>query len=454
MMEADLAVLGSGSAGLAAAREAARLGARVVLLEHDMLGGECPNTACVPTKVLLRCAAAAAEVRDAGRFGIRTSEPRIDWDAIRARVRRITHAGEGDEPTVARWRKEGLQLVRLRGRLEAPDLVKTSDGSIRARRILLATGSYDSRVPVPGIRLPRVLTHKEAIDLPELPERLGIIGAGPVGVEFAQIFAALGVKVLLVSDLELPLPREEEAIGRRLKEFLASDGIDFRGGIRLREIEDCSSGCILCFQDRDNQACRERVDLVLTATGHAPSVADLGLDEMGVEYSPRGIRVDETLRTNLEPIYAAGDVTGVAAFTHVAAYQGRLAARHALGAPAERANYRVTPRVTFCRPEAAAVGRTARECAENGLEFRAAQLPLSAIEKQIVEDAPDGVACLLAAADGTILGAHVLAPHAGELIHQPAVAMQVGATVHQMGAMIHAFPTFSEIWEAVAARLK
>lgn len=431
------------------------MGASVAVLEPAAPGGECPNTACVPTKALLRSAQAVEEIRQARGLGVHAGQPEIRWPEIRARVRAITGADEGLEPVFRRWRAEGMAVYAEQGVLLAPDLVKAGSARLKARRVVVATGSVDVYPPVPGIEGRRVITHKEAIDLPALPARLVIIGAGPVGVEFAQIFAPLGVSVTLISADQLPLPREDEELSRRLLTFLQESGIDYHGGIRVLSVEEKGEEVAVCWEE-EGLARYCRADLVLSATGHRPYTDDAGLAELGlVEKESGRIKVDGKLCTTAEGVYAAGDVTGVAAFTHIASYQGRLAVLHALGADAPETEYRVVPRVTFCRPELAAVGMTEGECRQRRLDYLTATAPLSSIEKTVLEAAPEGLAKLLVApGSGQILGAHVLSPRAGELIHQPALAMQARIPAKEMGRMIHAFPTFSEIWETTAARLK
>lgn len=457
MTKFDLIVLGSGSAGMAAARRARKLGASVALVEKDVLGGECPNSACVPAKALLRTAQVIEEIRRAGEFGIRVGEPCADWPAVRRRVLDIIGADEGEAPTEARLEKEGIALFRGDGAFSAGDTVRVGSHSLTAHRFIVASGSYDAVPPIEGLKDAGFLTHKDVLTLETLPRSLAIIGAGPVGVEFAQIFAPLGVQVTLLMSGPLPLPREDHAISRTLLDCLRESGIRVEAGVRVEGVLRHGSTKRLCVAD-GKDGFEIEVEEIFTATGHPPFVTGMNLEKAGVEADESGISTDKHLRTPAEHIWSAGDVTGVALYTHVASYQAKLAAHNALcdetGRALLEADYRVIPRVTFCRPEVASVGLTEEECLVQELDYRAAKASFHDIERSIVSSERTGLAKLLVeASSGQILGAHVIGAHAGELIHEIAPLMQNRIPASGIGCTIHAFPTFSEIWEAAALKL-
>ncbi|MBW3634997.1 MAG: NAD(P)/FAD-dependent oxidoreductase [Armatimonadetes bacterium] len=472
----DIIVLGGGSAGLAAARRARELGASVALVEKEVLGGECPNTACVPAKALLRSAAAIREIRHAKALGIDAGEPQADWQAVRARVRGITGADEGDTPTQERLNRQGIAVFRGMGEFTASDRVQVGQHTLAAPRILLTSGSFDRIPPIEGLEKAGYLTHKDVLELGVLPASIAIIGAGPVGVEYAQIFAPLGVQVTLLMSGPLPLPREDHDISRALLECLRHEpNLHIESGVRVERVEERGGRKVLCVSGAERPTAptpsrtgRRRdfevvADAVFLATGHAPSVEGMGLERVGVETNRMGVVADEYLRTTAPNVWAAGDVTGVALFTHIASYQGKLAAHNALlhgdghraveGAPL-KADYRVIPRATFCEPEVASIGLTEEECRTQDLPYRAAALPLDAIERSIISSETSGLAKLIVAKDsGEILGAHIIGARAGELIHEIAPLMQARLPVTAISCTIHAFPTFSEIWESVALTL-
>jgi pyruvate/2-oxoglutarate dehydrogenase complex dihydrolipoamide dehydrogenase (E3) component len=283
---------------------------------------------------------------------------------------------------------------------------------LTAPRMILATGSADTVPPIAGLAETGFLTHKELLDLDVLPDSLAVIGAGPVGVECAQIFAPFGVAVTLLSASPLPLPREDHEISRLLLERLRETGIQVETGVRVEQVERRSERKIVTFTDGRHLRQIE-VTEILMATGHEPVVEGVGLERAGVE-------------------------------------KGQLAVENALGAT-HCADYRVIPRATFCRPEVASVGLTEEQCRAQELSYRAHSLPMSHIKKSRLEGEPAGMAKLLFEPDtGQILGAHVMGARAGELIHEVAVLMQNRVPVGGIAGTIHAFPTFAEIWEAVA----
>jgi pyruvate/2-oxoglutarate dehydrogenase complex dihydrolipoamide dehydrogenase (E3) component len=448
----DLIVLGGGSAGFAAARRGRAHGATVAMVERGVLGGECPNTACVPTKALLRSAEAVEEARRAGEFGVRVGPPAADWPAIRDRTARIVAASGSDSETEGRLLKEGIRVFRGHARFHSPREVQVDGITLRAPRIVLTAGSSDHVPPIPGLAESGFITHVEAIGLRELPESLVIIGAGPVGVEFSQIFAPFCVRVTLLSASPLPLPREDHDVSRCLLGALQERGIQIETGVRVERVARRGGEKVVTVR-REEAVWECAAAEVFLGAGHWPAVDDLGLEQAGVEASRRGVKVDETLRTTAPGIWAAGDVTGIALFTHVAHYQGQLAGNNAFTDAPRTADHRVVPRATFCRPEVASVGLTEQELMAAGADYRAACYPISKLEKSLVTGEREGLAKLLADAAGQILGAHVIGARAGELIHEIAVAMQSRVPVSGIAGTIHAFPNFAEIWGAVSRKL-
>lgn len=449
----DLIVIGGGSAGFAAARRARDRGAVVAMVEKDVLGGECPNTACVPTKALLRSAETVEAVQRAGEFGVRVGPPAVDWPAIRDRVARIVLSSGTDAETEERLHREGIAVFRGHAELRSEREVRVGPRTLSAPRLLLTTGSADRVPPLPGLTDAGFITHKEAIALEELPASLVVIGAGPVGVEFAQIFAPFGVRVTLLSASPLPLPREDHDVSKLLLDALRERGVTVETGVRVQRVERRGGTKVVTAVGEDGERVYEAAELFL-GVGHSPVAEGMNLEAVGVRWNKRGIEVDEELRTTVPGIWAAGDATGIALFTHVASYQGKLAADNAISEQRQRADYRVVPRATFCRPEVASVGLTEQEAIAEERDYRCARLPMSAIEKSLVMGEREGLAKLIVdEPSGQILGAHVMGPRAGELIHEVAVAMQHHVPVSGIATTIHAFPNFAEIWEAVARRL-
>ncbi len=467
----DLIVLGGGSAGLSAARHARKLGAeRVALVEKDLLGGECPNTACVPTKALLRSAGAIAEIRRAGELGVRVGEAKPDWLAMRERMRGITGFYEGNAPVERRLKDQGISYFSGQGQFVSAGEVRVGDQLLRAPRVILTSGSQDKQPPVEGLGEVGYLTHVEALELDELPRSMAIIGAGAVGVEFAQIFAPLGVQVTLLVSGPLPLPHEDGDVSRVLLELLKQEpNLRVLTGVRVERAEE--RGAIKVLHLRGAKMPSEpmpsgkgevltelEAEEIFVAVGHAPAVEGMGLDSIGVRCGRMGVEVDDELRTSATGVWAAGDVTGVALYTHVASYQAKIAAHNALcdltGQTPQKADYRVIPRATFCRPEVAGVGLTENDCRCKDVPYHAVTLPFDAIERSVAASETAGLAKIIVEAEsGQILGAHVIGARAGELIREIAPLMAARVPVAQIAQTIHAFPTFSEMWEAVALQL-
>jgi pyruvate/2-oxoglutarate dehydrogenase complex dihydrolipoamide dehydrogenase (E3) component len=321
-------------------------------------------------------------------------------------------------------------------------------------RIILTSGSEGKTPPIDGLSETGFLTHKDALHLAMLPQSMAIIGAGPVGVEFAQIFAPLGVQVTLLCSGPLPLPREDHAISRVLLDCLRQSEICVQTGIRVERAH--RRGPLKILTVRDGQGEHEvEVEEIFVATGHTPCVDGMDFERAGIETGPSGVQVNEQLQTTVPHIWSAGDVTGVALYTHVAAYQAKLAVHNALGEKPVQADYRTIPRATFCRPEVASVGLSEEECLVQEKSYHAESVPFTDIERSVVSGERAGLAKLLVEPkSGQILGGHVIGTHAGELIHEIAVLMHNNVPVSAIACAIHAFPTFSEVWESVALKLE
>ncbi|MBI3909558.1 MAG: NAD(P)/FAD-dependent oxidoreductase [Armatimonadetes bacterium] len=448
----DVVVVGGGTAGFAAARTAARSGASVALIEANILGGECPNTACVPTKALLASAGILEETQHGAPFGVHCPRLRGEFGEAVRREQQVVQAGGSETDVERRLQSQGIRVARGRAQLLSDRLLAVDGDRLRAERIILCTGTTDSPPPVAGLAEIGYLTHKEAILLPSAPDSLAILGGGPVGVEFAQIFAPFGTKVTLIERNFCALSKEDQEITDTICNYLRQAGITVDTHVTITRAVR-RHGLKVLQGTRCGHPYEVAAEEVLSAVGHQPALEDMGLERAGVEWDGGGIRVDDTLRTHSPRVWAAGDCTGIAHYTHVAAYQGRLAARNALSDNPLPADHRVVPRVTFTRPEVASVGLTEAQARESYRNVRAGRIDLAEIEKARIEGEQRGMAKLVLGEDDRILGAHIIAPRAGELIHEPALAMAAGIPARQMGAMMHAFPTFSEIWEALLLRM-
>jgi pyruvate/2-oxoglutarate dehydrogenase complex dihydrolipoamide dehydrogenase (E3) component len=455
----DLAVIGGGTAGLVAAQTAAAGKRRVLLISEGPLGGECTWNGCVPSKALIEAASVRHTAADAQRFGIHFGDVRVDFAAV------MDHVGDIIDQ-IARYEDEGhleaAGIVVRRGRASLLDATTLQVGEDRysADRVVICTGS---RPAIPAIdRLDTVpfLTNETIFALREQPRRLVVLGAGAVGLELAQAFARLGTAVDVIDVAPVFLPHEDPDIAALMRRVLESEGIRFHLGAKPLRVTRVASGVEVTVGDAGGERAVAG-DQLLVATGRAANVENLGLERAGVSVGERGIVIDTHLRTSVSGIFAAGDVTGTLPFTHVAAYQGRLAAHNAFERQ-QAASYRVIPWVLFTDPEIAHVGLTEPEARRaHGDSVRVAKLPFAAVDRAVITRRPRGLIKVIAggrpllghAGGGTILGAHIAGPGAGELIHEFVVGMQVRAFSGRLAQAIHAYPTMSVGVQQAVARL-
>jgi pyruvate/2-oxoglutarate dehydrogenase complex dihydrolipoamide dehydrogenase (E3) component len=441
----DLAVIGGGTAGLVSSAVSAGIGARTALIERHRLGGECLWTGCVPSKAIIRSAAVLAAFRRAGEFGIDAGggEARADFARVMARVHEIIARIEPhDSPE--RFRALGVDVVEGQARFVSPEEVDLGHRRVRARRWIVATGSRTAVPDVPGLAEAGYETHETVWSLARLPASLVVLGAGPIGVEIGQTFARLGTRVTLVGSSAQVLEREDPEIAAVLARALEREGV----ALRLRakatavRVEDG-----LKVVTVDGAAGREalRAEEIFVATGRRPTVEGLELDRIGVEMGEKGIAVDGTLRTSAANVWAAGDVTGPYRFTHVADYQARIAAPNALFPLRRKVNYRVVPWCTYTEPEVARVGLTEAEARERwGARAGVYRYDHHALDRALCDGEPEGLTKLVTDPRGRLVGAHVVAPRAGETIHEAVLAVRHRLKLSDLSGMIHVYPTYPE----------
>ncbi|TMK37028.1 MAG: hypothetical protein E6G58_03405 [Actinobacteria bacterium] len=451
MQRFDVFVIGGGGTG---SEVAYRLGRgsdlRVGMAERDRLGGECNNYGCVPTKVMLRSAKIAALARDAERFGVQIPTVEIDFGAVMDRVRAVIDASSGEE--AGPFEDLGITVVKDDARLVGPHEIEMADGTrIVADRIVLATGTTPQTPPIPGLEGTPFWTNREAIWSPtSVPTSLAIIGAGAVGIEFAQLYARFGTRVTVLEATPRILPNEDEASAVALGPALEEEGIELRAGVTIPRASRDGQGWRLEVEDGEPV----RADELLVAAGRVPDLEGHDLAAVGVTLDDEGKPVlGETLRTTSPDIWAAGDATGELLFTHVGTYEAGLVVDDILGRPRAR-DYRVVPRVTFCDPEVASVGLTEAQAREAGHEVRTSVVPIAENERATIDGARFGVVKLVAdATDGELLGGHIVADGAGAMIHEVVAMMAGHVAARTIGDAIHAYPTLSESVKAAAEQL-
>jgi dihydrolipoamide dehydrogenase len=440
----DVAIIGGGPGGYVAAIRAAQLGARVALVEKDRLGGVCLHRGCIPTKALLRTTEALLESKDAPAVGVAVKDAAVDFAAMMAwKERAVAQQADELEKLIA-WRK--IAVFRSEGRLVGPGSIKVGDELLAATKIIIATGSLPSHLPIPGANLPGVLTSDQILELESMPESLVVIGAGVVGCEFASIFSALGARVTILELLPRILPPVDEEIARRFQQTLRSQGIAIHTKASLQEIRAERDRLRLLFTLGEEQ--QEVVaDRVLMAVGRRP--CSDALDEAGLALRDGSLTVNDRLETSVENVYAAGDVLGLYMLAYVASYQGIIAAENALGG-SRQADYRAVPNCVYTLPEIAGVGLREEEARAQGVPYKVSRFPFSALARAQLLGQPLGLVKLICEEpSGRLLGVHILGPRATDIIGECTLALRMGATAQDLAHTMHGHPNLSEaIYEA------
>ena len=444
--EFDLVIVGGGSAGFAAAIKSAELGVRVALVEGSTLGGTCVNVGCVPSKTLIRAAEAQHRRAHHGFAGIPISDGRSDWSVVRAQKDELVAQMRQTKYWDVLRSYEAVSLFEQRGVITAGRGVRLADGrTIEAKKILVTTGASAWAAPIPGLTEAGYLDNASAMALERLPESLIVIGASAVGVELAQLFARLGVSVTLLEAAPRIVPAEDSEVGDDLAEHLRREGLSVHVGVGIVRVDRADGRTTVSFND--NGTTRAAVaEQLLVATGRRPNTSGFGLEESGGRLGKKGeISVNEFLQTANADIYAAGDVIGDPMFVYVAAYGGALAAENALTGHQRRYDLTALPRVTFSDPAVASVGLTEDAARERGIAPLVSTLSLEHVPRALAARDTRGFVKLVAdAATRRIVGAHILAAEAGEMITEPALAIKYGLTIDDLASTFHPYLTLSE----------
>jgi pyruvate/2-oxoglutarate dehydrogenase complex dihydrolipoamide dehydrogenase (E3) component len=447
-----LVVIGAGTGGLVSASIAAGLGARVALIERHLMGGDCLNVGCVPSKAVIGAARSWQAAADSHRMfaGPRVAGPGSFGEAM-ARMRRL-RAELARVDGAPRFRELGVDVFLSEGRFTGRDTVTVDGRSLRFRRAVIATGGRPAAPPIPGLDRVRYLTNETVFTLTELPRRLVVLGAGPVGCEMAQAFARLGSEVTLVCRGANVLPRDDADAARIVERAMAAHGVRIVHGARAARAEERGSERVL-HVEREGRTEEIAGDELLVAVGRAPNVEGLGLEQAGVSYDRSGVTVDDRLRTSNPRIFAVGDICSRYKFTHAADAQARLVVANALffGIGGGRASRLVMPWTTYTTPEVAHVGMTAADAAAAGHKVQTITVPMHDVDRAVLDGQDEGFLRVhLAAGSDRILGATLVAEHAGDMIGEIALAITAGVGLSRIGATIHPYPTQGEVFRKSA----
>jgi pyruvate/2-oxoglutarate dehydrogenase complex dihydrolipoamide dehydrogenase (E3) component len=439
----DLLVVGGGTAGLVSAVGAAGLGARVALVERHLLGGDCLNVGCVPSKALIRSARAAADARRAPLLGVGIGAVEPDFGAVMLRMRE-RRAGISPHDSARRLQREGIHVYFGDAKFTSRRTLDVAGRSLRFNRAVIATGGRASLPPVPGLADVSHLTNETLFSLTELPRHLLVIGGGPIGCELAQAFARFGSAVTMFDQSPDVLPREDADAASIVRRRLEADGVQLELGVTLTGAIDEHGQVRLRFERANGGGAAEvSGDRLLVAAGRTPNIDDLGLESAEVSASTRGVIVNDRLQTSNRRIYAAGDVCSPFQFTHSADAMARIVIQNALFYGRRRVSALVIPWCTYTDPEVAHVGLYEQEARTRGHDVQSITVELSEIDRAIVDEEAEGFV-RVHHERGRLLGCTIVAPHAGELIAEAAFALTHGHTLSDLSSTIHPYPTLAE----------
>lgn len=452
--EYDLCIIGGGAAGLVAAAGAATLGAKVVLVEKHRLGGDCLYYGCVPSKALLHSAHVAHTAREAARFGINAVLQPVQLADVMQRVNTVIRAIEpNDSPD--RFRQLGVEVIFGAGQFTAPDSFGIDGRILRARNFVLATGSRPAIPSIPGIDSIPYLTNETVFALQQAVPQIIILGAGPIGIEMAQAFARLGSRVHVVQRGERILPREDADLAHIVAEKLRNEGVEFHFDSTPTLTERSANGVRLHITRPSGETTLLEASHLLVATGRRLNLENLGLERAGVTLEQGRLLLDQRLRTTNKHIYACGDIGGPYQFTHMAEHQAGVVLRNALFHLPAKAQTRNIPWCTFTDPELARVGLSEDEATAQAIPYRVYTFPFRDIDRAQADGATEGSAKIITRPNGRLLGAALVGPRAGELIHEYVLAISRNMKASDLSKVIHIYPTLAQINRRVAdQRLK
>lgn len=444
-----LVVVGGGTAGLVSAAGAAGLGARVALVEKKLLGGDCLNYGCVPSKALISAARAWHAAQSPNPFGAPTAEGPGDFAAMMERMRRL-RAEISHHDSASRFRDLGVDVFLGEGRFVASDALEVDGARLRFRKAVVATGASPMILPIPGLAESDYLTNEDVFTLTELPPRLAVIGGGPIGCELAQSFARFGSRVSVFDIAPHVLVREDADAAEIVQQALIRDGVDLQLGSSIRKIETEGGETIISFE-KDGGDRQLRCDKLLLAVGRVANVRGIGLEAAGVEFSKHGVDVSDRLRTSNKRIYAVGDVASRFKFTHVADALARIAIQNALFFGWKKASGLVVPWCTYTDPEIAHVGLYAGDAKQKGIETETVTIPLSDVDRSVLENSEEGFLRLhVEKGKDRVLGATLVADHAGDMLGELSLAVTHKIGLSRIAGTIHAYPTQAEVIKKAA----
>ena len=440
----DLVVLGGGASGLVVASVAAQLGLDVVLVnKEEAMGGDCLHYGCVPSKALLKSASVAFVMSHASRWGLTSVNSQTDMQAVNLVIKKAIDTIQVHDSR-ERFEALGCEVITGEARFTAPSQIEVADKRIDAKRFVIATGSAAWVPPIKGLDQSGFLTNEDMFSLPVLPQSMIILGGGPVGVEMAQAYSRLGTKVSIVELAPRLLPRMDEDVSSILAEALSAEGVSIHLNSEVVEVTQQNDLKQAVLKD----GLKLQAEVLLVAIGRRPVVDSLNLEKTNISYDAKGIKVNRKMQTSNKKVYACGDVTGKMPLTHVAELQAGIVIANMIFKLPKKINYDVIPAVVYTDPEVAQVGLTVGQC-KKLKHSEVHQFEVSQLDRAITDNNKTGIAKILTN-KGRVVGAHIIAPHAGELIHELALAVQENMKISKLTSLVHAYPTYSQLNKRVA----
>ena len=446
-MKYDSVVIGGGAAGLTTAGISANFGAKTLMIEQDKLGGDCTWTGCVPSKTLLQAAKVLHNAKTASKYGLSLTVDEEDMTNVLAHVDRVRRQIYEDADSPEIFEEMGIEVLEGSARFKDDHTIEidSKDGTkneVTAKYIFICSGAEPTVPPIPGIDEIDYLTNESLFEIDSLPEKMIVVGGGPIGTEMAQAFNRLGTDVHVIDIADQILRNDDPELSEMLLKILKSEGIQYSLGANIKQIQQSGNRVELQMEIGGKTFDLEG-DEVLFATGRKANISSLNLDLAGVEYSERGIKINEKCRTSVSHVYAVGDVTGEYQFTHMSEHMAKVAATNALIKIPMKMDRKHVPWVTYTDPELGHIGATEKELVENGSSYEIYRFPFSKIDRAVTDGNSAGLIKVYAKKwSGKILGASVLGVHAGEMISQYALAMKNGVSLRDFADTIHPYPSY------------
>jgi pyruvate/2-oxoglutarate dehydrogenase complex dihydrolipoamide dehydrogenase (E3) component len=447
----DLVVIGGGAGGLVVASVAAQLGLDVVLInKEEAMGGDCLHYGCVPSKALLKSASVAHVVREASRWGIRSGLPEVDMQAVNQVIKNAIDTIQVHDSR-ERFESLGCEVITGEARFCGQSQVEVGATKISAKHFVIATGSSAWIPPIKGLHEAGFLTNEDMFSLPTLPKSMIILGGGPVGVEMAQAYSRLGTNVTIIELAARLLPRMDKKLSDILADVLVSEGITLELNnevIAVSECDDAEQGAKKQVTLKDGSI--YRAEVLLVAIGRRPVVDSLNLGQADIDFTAHGIKVNRKMQTSNRKVFACGDVTGEMPLTHVAELQAGIVIANMIFKIPKKISYDVIPAVVYSEPEVAQVGISVEQC-DALAKGEVHQFEVGQLDRAVTDNNKAGIAMILTD-NGRIVGAHIIAPHAGELIHELALAVQNRMKVSKLTSLVHAYPSYSQLNKRLAGQ--